>query len=638
MTATHARQQPRRLTRRLITVFGTVLALLGVGVSPVYAATLDGMLSFEGFHVGAFQSSNGAKVYCLEPGAISPDSAQLSAIRVHELPAYSYSVNDPWGWSGNVTTGAASGETLRQMNWVLSEHGHGANAEQAVAVQIALWELRRGAGNSSWIDGKLALLARNGGQQYVNTGVALAQRARLEAKGPGNVAPSAGLTLASSAMHGNGTVSFPAGTTSLSIEGGVFSDGTTIVALADDAAGSLGWTANSHEPTWNRLQQVTVSGSWAMQEQYWPAEIVLHPPSRDAEQRLGAGIAPVSGTHTGTFDPASLIVDNVFAPRLTTQVPHGKVAGTDATFSDVVTVSSGAGGAPWPSRADGTEYLPLHADGTLFGPFAVQQSEQPVAPEGAPIAARTSLLLDRGPGSYPIDLTLASAASGYYYWVWEISEQSQVVAVRESGLLERGSLVADRFGVREEGQLVPTELRWVTQLKHRALQPGSRVLEDSVRVSLRSGLWLQNEDGEQIPANMRFTVYQTDQQPVRQLEVPVDAREIGQMFMEVAVQDTWIDAPPFEVPAEERGWVSVRACVLEEDQDEAFRGLLVEWCDDFGVPEETAELLEPKPKPALAETGRNGAVVPFAAGLGIFGMGVMLLGGVGLARRNAHRP
>src|SRR5690606_27230853 len=106
---------------------------------------------------------------------------------------------------------------------------------------------------------------------------------------------------------------------------------------------------------------------------------------------------------------------------------------------------------------------------------------------------------------------------------------------------------------------------WITRLAERRLDPDRLVLEDRIKVSLHGGAWLIDDAGARIPANIRFTVYQTDGQPVRQSAPPEDARAIGRVFTEVSEAGVWVDAPRIELPSGTRGWVSVQACLLAED-------------------------------------------------------------------------
>lgn len=629
-------RRPRKRHRLLSTLLAVPLLLPGAA-SAAQGASFEGMLSFGGYHVGAFITTDGSRAYCLEPGADAPLSAQDKPVKVSQLPAYSISVNDAWGWKGQVRTSAASGEQLRQMNWVLAEHGDSGDAAKAAAVQIALWEIRREPGNAAWIDGKYDLFRKNGGANHIEAGKRLAVESKTAAVGPGVTAPNATLELVAGDADGTGLVTYPAGTVSLTIEGGVFEDGSKEIEIAGGERGSVGWEAAPHEPSWSRLNDVRISGKWSLKQKYWPAELILHPATRDTEQRIGAGVKPVIGDNTGVLGGVVATFDSRFTPAVATQVPTEMVPREDGVFSDTVTVT--AVDSTWPTRSNG-EYLPLVADGTLYGPFEAPQPESDEPPEGAPTAGSASLAIDRGPGDYSADLAVPGVSSGYYYWVWAISEERQSEEVRHSEILAPGARHSDRFGVAAERQFVATELRWETRLLENSLAPGSRVLEDTVRASAVGGSWLRDEAGKRIPANVRLTIYQSDTAPTRQAAAPSSAQELGAVFVELNEADTWVAAPPFEIPSAAKGWVTVQACLFEEDQDVAAVGKISEWCDDYGVPSETAELVVEAPAPApLAKTGaraHDGTPAPIAALLiaaGMAGTGGLLSGIVALRKR-----
>ncbi|MCS3427963.1 hypothetical protein U746_0528 [Mycolicibacterium mucogenicum 261Sha1.1M5] len=619
-------------------VYAALIAvpLLLLGIAPsAQAASFDGMLSYAGYHVGAFKTADGSRAYCLEPGVDAPASAQLRPTRVSALPGYTVEVNDGWGWRGTVTTGAASEEQMRQMNWILAEHGDTGDADLAVAVQVALWEIRREPGNAAWIDGKYELFRANGGRANVEAGKRLAAEARTAALAPGNATPGGELEVHADDGDAAGTVRYPAGTTALSITGGVFDSGSSSVSVADGAAGTLHWTATPHEPNWDRTTEVSVTGSWSVAEKYWPAELILHPATRDTEQRIGAGVKPVVGTNSGAFAAKLASFSHDFVPALATQVPAAIVQRADPVFRDVVTVSAGPAG--WPSRGV-ADFMPVVADGTLYGPFEAPQTEQDAAPDGAPVAGTAELAVDAGPGDYAVELAVPDAAPGYYYWVWAIREAGQTQAVRDSGLLAPGAEYADRFGVITERQIVPSELRLDTALVTNRLEPGARTLVDTVRATAAPGAWLWDSDNQRIPVVVRLTYFQSDERPARQPEVPDGATELGTATLSLAEPDVWVDAAPFDIPEGTRGWVTVQACVTAEDQSEAGAEMFVPWCDDYGVPAETAELVEPAaevaPTADIAATGAATAPRPMLFAAGLLGAGG-LLGGI-VALRRTH--
>lgn len=680
-----SRRESRRRRRRGLLAAALALPLLLPGAVAAHASWFDGMLSFGGYHLGAFVTPNGSRAYCLEPGADAPVSPEQQTSRVSSLPGYELSVQDAWGWRGNVRTSPASGEQLRQINWILSEYGDTSDLAQAAAVQIAVWEIRREPGNAEWLDGKHALFIRHGGEAHVAEGQRLAAEAQTAALGPGHTQPDGRLEMQLGDSPGTGSVGYPRGTTELRIQGGYFPGGGTTIAVDAKAPGRVKWVAAPHERGWSRFNDVTVSGSWSIAERFWPAEIILHPATRTTEQRIGTGVQPLRGESVGNFAPALVTFEAQFAPVISTTVPNGTARPADAVVRDRVTVS--APGAEWPSRGGGSEFLPLLADGTLYGPFDARQQESAEPPDGAPVAARTTLEVGSGPGDYEAALALPELTAGYYYWLWEIREDRQSEEVRASEIFAAGARFADGFGVPAEQQFVPMRLRWETKLVQRTVTPGSRVLADRIRVSVggdgdgdgggggggvnpegggtdggaggyggaagaagaagsagsagaagAAGGWLRDDSGERLPANLRLTFYKLDELPTRQPQPPPAARELGRVWVTAAEPDVWIDAPPFTVPVDARGWVSVRACLIAEDQSEDTAGTFEEWCDDFGVPDETAEVVGD-----LAETGGVGLAQPHPGShrvllaAGMLGIGGLLVGLVRLRTRSDAR-
>src|SRR5690554_5425553 len=136
---------PRRRSRTLFTLLIAVLIGAGIVTAPhgaeprAEAAVVGRMLAIGGWEIGAFLSSTGHYVYCIEPGATDPTGNQQAPRRMSSLPGYSGSTFDPTGWSGPVTSSALSGDKLRQINYVLTRHGNTTDAGTAVVVQLAIW-------------------------------------------------------------------------------------------------------------------------------------------------------------------------------------------------------------------------------------------------------------------------------------------------------------------------------------------------------------------------------------------------------------------------------------------------------------------------------------------------------------------
>lgn len=618
-------------------IAGLLLVLPAPTTPSAEAAVIGRMLSFGGWQVGAFVSSTGEYVYCVEPGSSEPAGAQTAGVATASLPDYDSVFPDLTGWSGRVTSGPVSGERLRHINYVLWEHGRTTDADAAVVVQLAIWLLRDDPGARAWLDHHLAWMQRNGGAGYIDAAQALASEARHQASVASRVAPgvlrierddAAGL-----GEHGahSGVVRYPAGTTELSIVGARFADGSDRLVVSGGAAGSVSWSALPHTvATWTGTHRVSVTGSWQRVSDEWPAELVLFAPVEIGQQRLAAGLPRATVSVTGELQ-AALSTELSFAPELTTQVPQRFVA-FGAPFSDTVTLAAAGRAAPWPSRLieDGrTEFAPVVAEGVLYGPFSEPLTRAAVAPADAPIAARATLLATAGPGAYQVEADQVAREPGYYSWVWSIREEEQVAEVRTGGLLPSGYSFVDDFGLDEEGQVVPSRVRWSTALIEQVLDADRPVVRDRVTAEASESEWLRDAEGARIPVRVRLTVLQSSSRPQRQPQVPADAVEIAHGFVDLRESGVVVEANEIELPSGVQGWVTVRACLLHDDQPAEWRGYAEEWCDDYGIAAETAQIA---PATQLSVTGTPSeaglGTVPLLIGIGLLmsGLGAMAVG------------
>lgn len=634
---THLRVRTFTLARMLALGLALVLgfslaALPGPGQTAASAYTPGRMLDFNGWSVGTFQLANGQFVYCIEPGAMPPSHTRQSADVVDELRGYSVGMWDATGWSGTVSTAPISGEPLRRINYVLSTHGDTQSADTAVAVQFAIWMLREGTGEDAWLRHHIDWVEQHGGIGHMNTARALVAEAIAAALPPTAPSPTA-LEMREEGNFGEGVVAYPAGATELRISGGTFADGSTVLALDGSVAGEAQWRAHLHPGGWQRQHPVRVSGSWGLPSQGWPAQLEIYPSVVPNEQTLSWAVGPVTETRTGEWTPVELVLDSQFTPVLSTRVVERWIPRASAPFADTVTLSLAEGSAPWAQRdTDGGSpvFAPILANGVVYGPFNRPQEPSHRVPVGAPIAGTAQLVADRGPGSYEVTSAQLPDESGYYYWVWEIEEAAQISEVRDAQLLPADYLFRDQFGLVEEGHVTATRLRWATELLSNELTLDNLSLTDRVTVTLHGGAWLRDDTGARIPARIRLSVYGSSEMPGRQSELPAGAQEIAQGFVEVNAPNRTVTSDPIVLPAGTRGWVTIRACLVTEDQPEQWRGYLEEWCDDYGVPAETARIIEPE---ALATTGGVGV-----EGLVVGGGVILLVGAVLLIVTRVRRP
>ena len=621
---------PRRISKWAIAV--AVIAALGMSLlsgitgGAAHAATHGNYLNINGFIAGNYLSSDGRSyVYCIEPGADEPYGSQQSPRRMSTIPGYEGDLgNSSTQWDGTVWDTPVSGQTLREMNYVMWTHGRTSIAEEAATVQFAVWLLRRGPGTSPWLYHHIAWVKSNGYGWLIDDAERLVTEARQRAAAapPANPAPLRLENVNYEAREGGaavaqGTVAYPAHTTQLTIENGAFTGQGAQLSVTGGEAGSAPWEATLHPDGWQRHHTVSIAADWSREVVSWPDEVMVHPPATASEQYLGAGISPLTETQRLTLDPVATSFDTQFEPTLTTQVPevfvpHGGV------FADTVTVGVADGATPWATRSgqgESVEFAPVLAEGVLYGPFVHPPSQSDTVPTHAPIAASTTLLADRGPGTYDVAAEVTADEAGYYSWVWTIRETEQSEEIRQAALLPANYVFADRFGTPSEGQIVPSRVRWSTELVEHELTLDRMQLIDRVTSTLHDGAWLRDTSGERIPAHLRLTVYQTDAKPAQQADVPSHATEIATGEVTLTRPGETAESDPILIPWETRGWVSVRACLIADEQPEAARGLIEEWCDDFGVASESAEIVLPQvrtqaqPRAMLGETIRDTAFV-----------------------------
>ena len=368
-----------------------------------------------------------------------------------------------------------------------------------------------------------------------------------------------------------------------------------------------------------------VSGSWSLPSRGWPAQLEVYPSLVPEEQTLSWAVGPVIETYSGEWAAVEIAIDTEFSPVLSTQVVERWLPRESTPFADRVTLSVGEDSAPWAQRDNGEggyTFAPIVANGVVYGPFNRPQTLSDSVPVGAPIAGTARLVADRGPGSYEVTSAHVPDESGYYYWVWEVAETTQLPEVRSAQLLAADYRFTDEFGLVEEGHVTATRLRWATELLSNEVKIEQLHVTDRLTVTLHGGAWLRDETGARIPARIRLSVYGSSQMPRQQSEVPAGAPEIARGFVEVNAPNRTVTSDPIVLPEGTRGWVTIRACLVAEDQQEEWRGYVEEWCDDYGVPAETARIVVPE---ALAITGGAGIEALAVGGFTILVTGIALL-------------
>lgn len=445
--------------RHLLVAAAAVLVALLLAASSLLltsnradAATEGYMMNYGGWLVGSNRLPNGDIVYCIEPGAATPDGPHLDGVVSDELRSYSISPFNATGWSGLVTSDVVRGEPLRRINYVLSMHGTTTDAKTAVAVQFAIWLLRDQPGEAAFLEHHMTWVEAHGGAAEIARAHELVAEAHANAHAGTVVeAPEAPVILRGDDPH-TGSVQYAAGTSSLTIEGATFENGSTTHLVSTRQAGEVTWRATPHHPEWSPTSQVRVSATWQQENISWPAELQLFQTEIPIQQHLAWAVGPVHERVQGEFDAVVLNDDHRFEPTLSTQVVQ-QVLGTKDVFADRITLGTGENGAEWPSRLTNlgtTEWLPVSITGTLYGPFSEKQEVSDVAPENAPIFGNAEVLVADGPGTYEAALLLTPEENGYYYWVWSITAEHQRATTGWAEFLPTDYVFTDQFGLESE--------------------------------------------------------------------------------------------------------------------------------------------------------------------------------------------
>ncbi len=602
------RERRKRGIRRASGALLVAGLLLGTGsafgtsmltAAPASAVSLGAGVWFGGdTGAGNFLHADGYIVYCAELGKATVMGNNPALGATSALPAYSvgsYMVN------GQTFTGISapelSGDMLKYYNYVLSHYGATADNHQAAAVQIALWQLRSG-GASAGYQQALAYMQAGVGPDVV----AFANAMIAEAMNAGAAIGAPSDPRITHTGPYAGYVTADPGTTELTIENAIFTQtGTNRIEFPGGTTGVLDIPFVGQAPYddagWDRYYTITVTGKY--QYTVESSEVYYGTPGGLGQGLVaGGGVTPVSGDYSAVYiDP-----DTIWSPSLTTETPS-KFVQEGESFSDTVTFDVADGSNPWRIgvRDGATIFAPITAKGTLYGPFLSDPADNPSAepPKNAPIAATAEITTDTvtGPGTYAPTVEGVSKEAGYYSWVWSIEYDEQLSSITNPPgghpSLPENYYFTDGFGKVSEGQITPSDISFTTQLSTDSVTIGGTFTDD-VSVYLNKGGWLQT-DGGRTPFTLRGTVYTLDEKPEQQATAPADAEVLTTTMMNIDSPDETFTSEAVQIPyTSDDKYVTVQWCLLDEDQAENAVGKAKEYCDDFGVPSETAEITRPE--------------------------------------------
>ncbi|WP_188045416.1 hypothetical protein [Leucobacter sp. cx-169] len=568
-----------------------------------------GIWDGSGVGTGSLAHSSGQQVYCMELGRIVDGANSDAALSpTATLPGYNAASFNFQGTNfNNVSTGDVSGVEIQKLNYVMQKYGQTADPQQAAAVQLAIWQLRSAGASQSYND-LLALQTSwteqrsPGVTDRANAMVAEAQSASFAATAPASPVISMPMPYA-------GTVNLEAGTTDVTITNGQFhsppagvtlsADGKT-ATITDGAAKSIpffGQPPELENGDIDRFYPVTVNGNYSVA--IASTEVNY---SRNGGISQGVGAPGAGGTEEGAFEAVAFDPDTIWSPSLTTETPS-KIIPKGEKFNDTVTFGVAENSNPWRvgfTSAGAKKFAPITAKGTLYGPFLTDPALNPSAtpPVGAPVAATATVTTDAlvGPGAYEVETDIVSQEAGYYTWKWDIvgDDQAPSVVSPASGhsSLPENYFFTDGFGTVSEGQLTGSDIQFSTQLSDDQVTIGGS-FTDELNVFLANGGWLQT-DGARTEFVVQGVVYGLNERPTQSDEVPADAAVMATTQMTINGPGK-VNSEPITVPLNtEYDFLTVRWCLTDDLQTPENAGKAVEFCDDFGVPSETAEIVRPE--------------------------------------------
>lgn len=649
----------RRLVLRIAAPLAAVIAVAtGItGASTAYAAAEGSGVRLGGVFVGAYvTSTNGSNAFCAEPDGDNP-TAEVPATRMTSLRGYLMQSTGHW------VAPYANEQGLRMMNYVTATYGTlGAGDDwqnsQAAAVALSIWTIR------GWEDGVVAGWVETIRGLAPEAVRSLADRFVSEAAGAvtARIVPPAEPSVTWSSER-EAVVTVPVGYERFHAASGgrLVGNAPAGVAFANDGTTATLDPARAHTlsieslPTLSspRILPLELRAEWSQQLTRWPAELWGFQPGADASDQLlvvggGGEVQSDAGVWTKTVAPTE---PRAFEPIVTTQVAQAHLSPGDA-YLDRVTFGIAPGSAAWPSYwADGAWHpRAVRATGTLYGPLAERPEPAAQVPDdpAPPIVGTAVVEAEQGAGTYDVPLDVPEArAAGFYTWVWEVDGEDQPDVI-QTGTPEAWHVAGtyrfqDGFGLAEETHLRPMEFTITTALRETELPPGEAT-EDVITVDPGPGGWLR-ADGEPAPVTFRATVTEVDGIPVRAPRAPDGATVRATERVTVSSADAPITVP-VDVPLRRSGGVTVQVCVLAEDQTESVRELVVEGCDDWGVPEESARIVLPRVMTVAQRSGLVGQTIHDVASVrgrvpqqSSLGFTVYLQPEVGAVKMDAHwRP
>ena len=617
-----ARSPRRGLGRRLAALtlgaalLGGALAAAPQAFAPLPAASAlenhhgPGVNWGNGVHIygaGAF-IINGKFVYCVEPwvrsGASVPEFVGSDAI--------------PGNSSDGVSVAATTGVPLRQISFLITRYGQTNDNVQAAAVALAIWEIRgaEGRGNAGYA-AEIAKVHQSVGPAVVS----LAQQLRDEAAAwtAGLAAGVSSDTPGVSVVAGQpyrGTVSVPLGTLSLSIENGVFSDDSTTRSWGGTGAPpgtSLTWEGLPPQSGgWDRYYRVSFAGSYLE----IPASVQWGDGNgwQSAVQGEEPKVKPLRAAYADVDTTWAPVVSSVVTSKF---VSVGERYSDDVIFAAAPESPGISGTWRWRvSESGGREWMPIRARVTAYGPYLSDPAlnPSPEAPVGAPVAATASFTTESTrdqstPQQYSFVFDEQITEQGYYTYKWDIDANDQAPEITgedcvqpnaETGcrVLPKNYFHSDGFGTAGETQVGKMDQGFSTKLSAHEIGLNETFTDTITLPEMQN--WLRDDAGNRMPLTLTGTAYlATGVELAQSVEVAPDAVALAtvRVTSDPGQNGQQLVSEPIRVPvatSREFTHVTMRWCIVDEDQEPRARGFWTERCDDFGMPEESARIAHPQ--------------------------------------------
>jgi len=577
-----------RIATAVLVSLGIIVGSAVTTSSPAMAAAYGAGYDGGNGHIGSYQVS-GTYVYCLRPAQPRPTGTTT-------FDSYT-----PFGMSA---TNAA------RVSWAITNYGQTTDNNWASAVAMYVWSIAdpteynsHGMSGDSWYIGRVPVAQRNTVLSYLQT----IRNGAASITAGATVTPSGSMTFAVDQFNnylGTLTISgLPAGTSgSITLTNGVFeATGTpTIAGVTNGAVLAIQGIA----PEDGSEYKISATGNFtAGAGGGYRGEVSVY--TTPGAQPLGGPGRRTAATNwvLSAEDPTFRATD--FVPVLTTEVP-ARFVQLGEPFSDTVTFGTVANpdgvNNSWAQTQSG-DYAPIMATGILYGPFLEQPEESDEAPDGAPIAATATVTtsLSEGPTtSYTVTATEVATEAGFYTWVWTIDSNEQHPFTQL--FIPLDYVYTDRFGQVIETQITPSSVRFATDLAQRIAGISDNV-SDRIEPYTQSGAWLE-VDGEPVPVTLHGTAYWSAEQPVIAPTPPASAEAIG-TYSAIITPGSSTTATGLNV-GDREGWVSWVWCIRHVDQPGDLIGFVSEWCDQYGLPAETLEVVLP-----TISTVAQGEAVPY---------------------------